>query len=175
VSRQLTKLGIEVEHLPSDKLGWRRWLRLLRIHQYAKNGPVFVPMITGHQFSVASVSKSSAAFVAFSLCASSIYIVNDLVDLQADRTHPESATVRWRAAPFLLFKASCWRRSFRLSAWPSQHSFPIISCRAAGIYCFDHCLLFRAQAQHADRRYLAGYALRGARRGRSRGNRPDHL
>jgi 4-hydroxybenzoate polyprenyltransferase len=88
VVRRLAKMGIEVEQLSAERPGWRNWLRLLRIHQYAKNTLVFVPMITSHQLSIAAASKSLLAFVAFSVCASSVYVLNDLVDLQADRTHP---------------------------------------------------------------------------------------
>lgn len=68
--------------------GWRLWLRLLRVHQYAKNALVMVPLVTAHQFSWLSAGQAVLAAVAFSLAASSAYIVNDLLDVAADRAHP---------------------------------------------------------------------------------------
>jgi 4-hydroxybenzoate polyprenyltransferase len=68
--------------------GWRLWFRLLRVHQYAKNALVMVPLVTAHQFSWLSACQAILAAVAFSLAASSAYIINDLLDVAADRAHP---------------------------------------------------------------------------------------
>lgn len=65
-----------------------RWLHLLRVHQYAKNVLVFVPLLAAHAFDAASIKLSIIAFIAFSLCASGVYIINDIVDLPSDRAHP---------------------------------------------------------------------------------------
>jgi 4-hydroxybenzoate polyprenyltransferase len=68
---------------------WRTWLRAWRIHQWAKNLLVFVPLIASHQiFDVAKLTTVFLAFVALSLCASATYIWNDLLDLPSDRLHP---------------------------------------------------------------------------------------
>jgi 4-hydroxybenzoate polyprenyltransferase/phosphoglycolate phosphatase-like HAD superfamily hydrolase len=66
----------------------RLWLRALRVHQYSKNVLVFVPMLTAHAYGLPFVIRAMLAFVAFSLCASSVYLLNDLIDLNADRQHP---------------------------------------------------------------------------------------
>jgi 4-hydroxybenzoate polyprenyltransferase len=66
----------------------RAWVKLLRVHQWAKNALVFVPLATAHRFDLAAFGAAIAAFVAFSLAASAIYIVNDLADIEADRKHP---------------------------------------------------------------------------------------
>ena len=71
---------------PSRTLGV--WVKALRVHQYAKNGLIFVPLLTSHAYTLRHFSLAFAAFVAFSLCASSAYLLNDLVDLNADRQHP---------------------------------------------------------------------------------------
>ena len=68
--------------------GARAWIKLLRVHQWAKNGLVFIALLAGHRFEFATIMAALAAFVAFSLAASGIYIVNDIVDLEADRKHP---------------------------------------------------------------------------------------
>lgn len=65
------------------------YLRALRVHQWLKNLLVFVPLITALQFTdTAALANLVIAFVAFSLCASSVYVLNDLVDLGDDRQHP---------------------------------------------------------------------------------------
>lgn len=66
----------------------RTWIRLLRPHQWIKNILVAVPLVTAHAFSFDAIWRTGLAFVAFSLCASSVYVINDLVDVQADRGHP---------------------------------------------------------------------------------------
>ncbi|MBT8408180.1 MAG: UbiA family prenyltransferase [Alphaproteobacteria bacterium] len=63
-------------------------LRALRPHQWLKNLLVFVPMLLAHDLSVSTFLTAFAAFVAFSLVASSVYVLNDLLDLSADRAHP---------------------------------------------------------------------------------------
>lgn len=61
----------------------------LRPHQWAKNLLVFVPLITSHRFfEMARIEECLLAFVCLSLCASGIYVVNDLFDLATDRAHP---------------------------------------------------------------------------------------
>lgn len=64
------------------------WLRLLRPHQWAKNALVFVPLLTSHLFSQAAFLHSAIAFSAFCFCASGVYVLNDLVDIEEDRKHP---------------------------------------------------------------------------------------
>jgi 4-hydroxybenzoate polyprenyltransferase len=64
-------------------------VRALRVHQWVKNLLVFVPVVLDHKlFSTDSVAKSATAFAAFCCAASSAYILNDLLDLEADRRHP---------------------------------------------------------------------------------------
>jgi len=60
----------------------------LRPYQWVKNLLVFVPAVTSHAGLHGPILlKSTIGFLAFSLCASSTYIVNDLFDLQEDRRH----------------------------------------------------------------------------------------
>jgi 4-hydroxybenzoate polyprenyltransferase len=63
-------------------------LRALRPHQWAKNVLIFVPFGAAHRIGEgSSVTAVVLAFVAFCLCASSVYILNDLLDLESDRAH----------------------------------------------------------------------------------------
>jgi 4-hydroxybenzoate polyprenyltransferase len=73
------------ERLPAKAVDW---IRLLRVHQYAKNALILVPLLTSHRLDFHSVFHALTAATAFSLCASAVYIINDLVDLEADRKHP---------------------------------------------------------------------------------------
>ncbi len=64
-------------------------LRLLRPHQWLKNGFVFVGLLFGHAWNdVATVQTVVLAALAFCLVSSAIYVVNDLADREADRLHP---------------------------------------------------------------------------------------
>lgn len=72
----------------------KTWANALRVYQYAKNTLVFVPAITAHQLNFATLGSALLAFLAFSACASGAYLMNDLLDLSADRLHP---TKRHRA------------------------------------------------------------------------------
>jgi len=63
--------------------------RALRIEHWFKNALVFLPLLTAHRLhDVAALVHASAAFIAFCLCASSVYLMNDVLDLPYDRRHP---------------------------------------------------------------------------------------
>jgi 4-hydroxybenzoate polyprenyltransferase len=86
LNKELASLG--VESIDTPKPTWATWLKLMRVHQYTKNALVFIPLLTAHKFDLISLLDCFLATVAFSLCASSVYILNDLIDLSADRAHP---------------------------------------------------------------------------------------
>jgi len=74
----------------------RPLLRALRVHQWVKNGLVFVPVVLDHKlFDRPVVLRAALAFAAFCLAASGAYVLNDLYDLEADRRHPTK-----RSRPF---------------------------------------------------------------------------
>jgi 4-hydroxybenzoate polyprenyltransferase len=74
--------------------GFRCLLRSLRPYQWVKNLLIFVPAFTSHEGIHGRILlESMIAFVAFSLCASGTYLVNDLLDLEEDRAH---ATKKFR-------------------------------------------------------------------------------
>ena len=91
---------------------------VLRLHQWLKNVLLLVPLFAAHRMDDAAAWTSLFwAYVAFCLCASSVYIVNDLLDLESDRQHPRkckrpfaSGTVPvWQGVVLgpLLFILSC--------------------------------------------------------------------
>ncbi|MFM5482316.1 UbiA family prenyltransferase [Aeromonas veronii] len=63
-------------------------LKALRVHQYAKNTLIFIPLAASHElFDISSFTLAITAFFMFSLCASTVYLLNDLLDLEDDRHH----------------------------------------------------------------------------------------
>jgi len=73
--------------------GALRYLHALRPHQWLKNLLLFVPLLTAHQWANhAALGHLLLAFLAFGLAASSVYVLNDLLDLSADRLHPRKRT-----------------------------------------------------------------------------------
>jgi 4-hydroxybenzoate polyprenyltransferase/phosphoserine phosphatase len=67
---------------------WRSLVESLRPHQWVKNLIIFVPLVTSHQLAQwPRTLEAIWAFLAFSVCASAVYVLNDLSDLEADRHH----------------------------------------------------------------------------------------
>lgn len=89
-------------------------VRLLRPHQWAKNLLVLVAVLTAHRFNdPLAWQHALLMMLAFCLAASAIYVINDAVDVEADRAHPDksrrpfasgalSPTLAWWLAPLLL-------------------------------------------------------------------------
>jgi 4-hydroxybenzoate polyprenyltransferase/phosphoserine phosphatase len=78
----------------------QNWLRGLvkaaRPHHWVKNLILFVPLLTAHKlFNFPQLLQAILGFAAFCLCASAVYILNDLLDIEADRHHPTK-----RSRPF---------------------------------------------------------------------------
>ncbi len=65
----------------------KAWLKAIRLHQWAKNVLIFLPLLLAHEWSAGPIVGALVAFLSFGLCASATYIVNDLLDLEADRRH----------------------------------------------------------------------------------------
>jgi 4-hydroxybenzoate polyprenyltransferase len=64
------------------------WIKELRLFQWIKNVLIFVPLVTSHKFfDIDTLRLTVAAFFLFSLCASSIYVINDVLDCESDRRH----------------------------------------------------------------------------------------
>jgi len=84
--------------------GLRTWVKALRLHQWLKNLLVFLPLFTSHRvLETTTTLHCILAFLAFGLCASGVYLLNDLFDLDADRRHP-----RKRLRPFAAGTLPLW-------------------------------------------------------------------
>jgi 4-hydroxybenzoate polyprenyltransferase len=89
--RELEKSGVPViAQFPGERLSPSLLAQAVRVHQWSKNLLVFVPILLGHRFrDLGAWSSAAILLVAISLCASAAYMLNDLMDLEADRAHPE--------------------------------------------------------------------------------------
>ncbi|WP_129572358.1 UbiA family prenyltransferase [Caballeronia glathei] len=66
----------------------RLTIREMRVYQWVKNLLIFVPLLASHRFTERdTVIAEVIAFFAFSFCASAVYLLNDMLDLDADRRH----------------------------------------------------------------------------------------
>jgi 4-hydroxybenzoate polyprenyltransferase len=89
LSRHVTGMIAVERVIPAPAISLRTYLKALRVHQWSKNALVFVPLLAAHQvLNPALLLQAILAFFAFGLCASSVYVLNDLLDLAADRRHP---------------------------------------------------------------------------------------
>jgi 4-hydroxybenzoate polyprenyltransferase len=66
---------------------WIALAKALRVHQWAKNLLVFLPVLLAHSLQLSAMVKAAAAFLCFCFMASGTYIFNDLLDLEPDRIH----------------------------------------------------------------------------------------
>ncbi|MEA1672445.1 UbiA family prenyltransferase [Nitrospirillum sp. BR 11163] len=73
--------------LAVPKTGIKIYLKAARVHQWLKNLLVFVPLLASHELNAHTIAASLLAALAFSLAASSAYLLNDLLDLPNDRAH----------------------------------------------------------------------------------------
>ncbi len=90
---------------PSRGNTLRASLRALRPHQWAKNVLILVPLFAAHRVAdPGSLAAGLLAVVAFCLCASSVYVLNDLLDLEADRAHPRKSKRPFAAGDLSILK-----------------------------------------------------------------------
>lgn len=74
---------------PATERGLGRWIRLFRPKQWVKNFFVLAPLLfSGKLLEGPAILAGATAFLAFCLAASSVYVLNDVVDREADRNHP---------------------------------------------------------------------------------------
>jgi 4-hydroxybenzoate polyprenyltransferase len=92
------------------------WWRALRVHQWLKNLLVFLPIVLAHRWRewplLIDVVWATAAFC---LCASSVYILNDILDRDFDRRHPSKRN-RPFASGALTVRQGLWTAAALLGA-----------------------------------------------------------
>jgi 4-hydroxybenzoate polyprenyltransferase len=67
----------------------KHYLKAMRLHQWLKNILIFIPLLLAHRFNdLLLLQQAVVGFISFGFCASSVYLLNDLLDLHEDRQHP---------------------------------------------------------------------------------------
>ncbi len=91
-ARAAASLGADIAAVrrprPAGRAALGLWLQAIRVHQWAKNLLVLLPvLLAGPLATVADWTAAAIAFLVLSLAASAGYLINDLLDLEADRRH----------------------------------------------------------------------------------------
>ena len=96
---------VDVVHvIAKPSVAFSEWFAVFRVHQWVKNILLFVPVLAAHQAMTGELGITLLlAFIAFSLCASSVYMANDLLDLESDRQHPRKCD-----RPFAAGRVPVW-------------------------------------------------------------------
>ncbi len=85
----LRRSGKVEREFAKESAGPMVWLKALRVHQWTKNLLIFVPLLTSFTlFEPGNLVAALLAFAAFCCAASATYLINDLLDLESDRSHP---------------------------------------------------------------------------------------
>jgi 4-hydroxybenzoate polyprenyltransferase len=126
----------EVEQvIPPQPRGIRVWVRAFRVHQWCKNLLLFLPLMGSHHWGdVGTVEAVLVAFVAFSLAASSVYVLNDLLDLQSDRHHASKCHRPFASGQLPLAWGIAWVPVLLTASILVALTLPSSFCAAFGIY-----------------------------------------
>jgi 4-hydroxybenzoate polyprenyltransferase len=116
----------EAEIVAHVRPGLRSYVAALRMHQWAKNVMVFVPMIAGHRFDPETIVATFLAFLCFCFAASGAYVINDLLDLESDRDHPRKSN-----------------RPFAAGKIPITHGITVATLLMAGSFALSLLLPWR--------------------------------
>lgn len=88
VRHKARQLGNVAAEIGSADASLKDWGQALRLHQWVKNLLIFVPLLAAHRYQEWQLLlQAMLVFVCFCLCASSVYLLNDLFDLPDDRHH----------------------------------------------------------------------------------------
>ncbi len=112
---------------------WQAVIKTLRPHQWLKNLICFTALITSHQLFAPGVPlRAAILFGSFSLCASSAYVLNDLLDLEFDRQHHMKLGRPFASGrlplpwPVSFFSRHFWSRRFRSARCSARWIWPFL-------------------------------------------------
>ena len=99
-------------------------LKAMRPHQWAKNLLIFLPLLLSHEIRAGGLATALLAFCCFSLAASATYIVNDLLDIEADRRHPRKRLRPFASGDLSAFAGLCIVAASLLLAFAGARLLP---------------------------------------------------
>lgn len=88
LARKAKRLTTVKRVFPVKEATFSTWISAVRGHHWFKNALLFLPLALAHKFDLHNWMMAGVGFVLFGLCASGIYVLNDLLDLHSDREHP---------------------------------------------------------------------------------------
>ena len=103
-----------VTHIDPPRGRAQAALKAIRPHQWSKNMLVFLPLVASHDFS--RIIPVMLGFLAFCLSASAVYVINDLLDLSADRAHPRKRRRPFAAGDLTAVEGGALAAAFLLAA-----------------------------------------------------------
>ncbi len=120
-----------------DKESFEDYLRAMRPHQWIKNLLLFVPLVASHKVhDLALLMDAILAFASFSLCAAGVYLLNDLLDLDADRHHAQKSRRPFAAGRISVVRGSLLIPVTLVLAFAlALSALPPAFTAALGVYC----------------------------------------
>lgn len=88
LAKKASQVCDKVERISVPKATLKTYLKAIRLHQWVKNALIGVPLLTSHNLNAEHLYAVLLGFLAYSIAASSVYVLNDLLDLESDRQHP---------------------------------------------------------------------------------------
>jgi 4-hydroxybenzoate polyprenyltransferase len=107
LQRRVRSIATTEQNLSEPTPRLDAWFKALRPHQWLKNLLIFIPILAAHRLDEPGLIPTLLlAFAAFCLCASSVYICNDLLDLESDRRHPRKKRRAFAAGTLPLWQGA---------------------------------------------------------------------
>ncbi len=124
-----------LEIIEQESASLKTYLKAVRLHQWVKNALLFVPLLTAHLWQDPSAWLTVlVGFFSFSFAASSVYVLNDLLDLAADRQHPTKSKRPFAAGLIPLEKAAFLFPLFFITAFGLCVFLPLGYLAALSVY-----------------------------------------
>jgi 4-hydroxybenzoate polyprenyltransferase/phosphoserine phosphatase len=164
VERRASKVAKVGRTFPKRAGGLESLKRLLRVHQWPKNLLLLVPLLTGHKLrDPESLYHAGLGMLSFCFAASSVYVMNDLHDLEADRLHHSKKKRPFAAGQFPMIAGLALVPGLLALAFLSAALLPGIFLVCLGVYWLSSALYcgFLKQVLLVDVFMLAGlYSIR---------------
>lgn len=103
LEKKLRSQQIDYSKINDSRPRWRSLIKAMRLYHWAKNTLVFVPMLLAHRFDFVTLTYTFIAFLSFGMAASTVYVFNDLVDVNSDRQHTSKKSRPFAAGDLSIF------------------------------------------------------------------------
>ena len=134
------KNAFEILEATPRKPRWKVWLKAIRIHQWLKNSLLFVPAILASRyFEFSTIVSLVIAFVSFGLCASSVYLLNDMIDVEVDRRHATKKNRPLASGEITTLQAVCVSLAMLVAGLALSLVLPVLFTLVLVLYFMATC------------------------------------